>query len=140
MRRLTERIEPPCWERLDNALQLDGLLRVGVDRRLRHCNTGKPIVWGDWHPVERSDEWLAEARDRFPNVCKSGRLWAQDAHREWHHMQLCEFSALFRSISSMLILANENFVFYFKLVVTWGHHKSADGTHWISTCITSSHA
>ena len=87
--------EPPpeCWERLDSALQFDGIPEVNVDRSLRQCDPDKPVIWGDYYRTERSDEWLSEARKRFPKVCESGRLWAADAHGAWRRIQ-CEFSLL----------------------------------------------
>ena len=87
--------EPPTelWERLDRALQSDGLERVGIDRRVHICSPAQRVIWGDWYNFERSDEWLAEARVHFPKVCKSGRLWAQDTRRGWHHIQ-CGLSPL----------------------------------------------
>ena len=100
--------EPPveCWERLDSMLQSDGLPIVSVNRRLHQCDAGKPVLWGNWYNFQQSDEWLEEARERFPKVCKSGRLWVYDARKKWYHVQ-CELS-LFIPTSNCMLTLNQN--------------------------------
>ena len=83
--------EPPaeCWEKLDSALQRDGLQTVNVDCRVQQCDPGEPVVWGDLYSYERSYTWIAQARERFPKVRIDGHLWAKGSRKGWHHIQ-CE--------------------------------------------------